>query len=52
MSKRVTLVYNILGDVSDEEAVEQAIDAVESGRALSWFVQDLPDLGAGRWVEL
>lgn len=49
MGKRITLIYDVEENVSDEEAVNIVRDNVEE--VLHWYVQDLPGLGQGRWIE-
>ena len=52
-AKRVTVTYDVLGEcvLTDEDAVNALTSALEDGEVLNYFIQDLPNLGPGRWVE-
>ena len=52
-AKRVTVTYDVVGEcvLTDEDAVNALTSAIEDGEVLNYFVQGLPDLGYGRWVE-
>ncbi len=51
-AKRVTVTYDVVGELvlTDEDAVNALASALEGGEVLNYFIQDLPNLGPGRWV--